>query len=139
MSDLTPQPGPGARLLGEHLGLEAPLDALAERHPPGDPLHRLARALRHSATELDAQYERAQQAGHGLRTLRTRRVERLSDPEATDAALAAAARELELAVEGYELMDTALTRLLDVYQDLAAAAVRCTCCSEPRSLVTRPR
>ncbi|WP_435208529.1 hypothetical protein [Streptomyces sp. bgisy034] len=111
-------PGPGTRLLAEHLGLGEPLTALAVRHPPGDRLHRLARALCQTATELDSGYWRAQQAGHQLRALRSRSA---SSPDETDALkeeISSAAGELESMLERCEVLDTALIRLLGVYQDL---------------------
>ncbi|MFE7277503.1 hypothetical protein [Streptomyces sp. NPDC057623] len=114
-------PGPGTRLLAEHLGLGEPLTALAVRHPPGDCLHRLARALCQTATELDTGYWRAQQAGRQLRALRRRPA---SNPDETDALkeeIISAAGELESMLERCEVLDTALIRLLGVYQDLVPA------------------
>ncbi|MBT2675215.1 hypothetical protein J7E95_31315 [Streptomyces sp. ISL-14] len=111
-------PGPGTRLLAEHLYLGDPPSALAVRHPPGDRLHRLARALCQTATELDTGYRRAHQAGHQLRALRSRLA---SDPDETDASkeeISSAAGELERMLERCEVLDTALIRLLGIYQDI---------------------
>ncbi|MEV0488839.1 hypothetical protein [Streptomyces atratus] len=63
-------PGPGVRLLAEHLHLTDPVIQLTARHPPGEREHRLARALIQTAAELDTVYEQAQQAGRELRILR---------------------------------------------------------------------
>ncbi|KUO19164.1 hypothetical protein [Streptomyces dysideae] len=114
-------PGPGTRLLAEQLGLGEPLTALAVRHPPGDRLHRLARALCQTATELDTGYWRAQQVGRQLRALRGRLA---SGPDGTDALkeeISSAAEELELMLERCEVLDTALIRLLGIYQDIVPA------------------
>ncbi|MBT2418071.1 hypothetical protein J7F01_08565 [Streptomyces sp. ISL-22] len=114
-------PGPGTRLLAEQLGLGDPLTALAVRHPPRDRLHRLARALCQTATELDIGYRRAQQAGHQLRALRSRLTPGPNDTDALNKEISSAAEELELMLERCEVLDTALIRLLGIYQYIVPA------------------
>ncbi|MER5541010.1 hypothetical protein ACWD4N_15705 [Streptomyces sp. NPDC002586] len=112
-------PGPGTHLLAEQLGLCDPVSALAERHPPGDRLRRVAHALRQSATELDAAYALAREAGRELRTLLVAGHEvavvlkRQINYEAA---------ELALALVLCEVVDTALIRVLGNYQDIVQAA-----------------
>ncbi|MEU6142383.1 hypothetical protein ABZ848_18670 [Streptomyces sp. NPDC047081] len=114
-------PGPGTRLLADQLALGDPLTVLTARHPPGDRLHRLARALCQTAGELDTAYGRVQQAGRELRALRGRLV---GDPEEIDALreeISSSAGELEVMLERCDVLDTALIRLLGIYQDVVPA------------------
>lgn len=115
--------GPGTRLLAEQLGLGDPLTALAVRHAPGEHLYRLARALCQTASELDAAYAWAQQTGRELRNLRGRHAAGTEELDAGRREIGPAAAELELALERCEVMDTALIRLLGVYQDLGSTLV----------------
>jgi hypothetical protein len=114
-------PGPGTRLLAEQLGLGDPLTALAVRHPPGDRLHRPARALRQTSTELDTGYGRAQQAGRRVRALRGRLAAGPDETEALRKEISSAAVELERMLERCEVLDAALIRLLGAYQDIVPA------------------
>ncbi|GAA2657565.1 hypothetical protein [Streptomyces vastus] len=114
-------PGPGTRLLAEQLGSDAPVTMLTARHPPGDPLHRLARALCQTATDLDAAYAQAQQAGRELRALRGRLATGTEGADDVSQKISSSAAELELMLERCEVSDTALVRLLGVYQDIAPA------------------
>ncbi|MFF4501600.1 hypothetical protein [Streptomyces sp. NPDC001401] len=114
-------PGPGTSLLAEQLGLGDPLSALTARHPPGDRLHRLARALCQTAAELDTGYGRAQQTGGELRALRGRLAAGSDETDALEEEISSSAGELELMLERCEVLDTALIRLLAVYQDIVPA------------------
>ncbi|MFC7305114.1 hypothetical protein ACFQVC_12895 [Streptomyces monticola] len=112
-------PGPGTRLLTEQLGLADPLAELAAHHPPGEHLQRLARALGQTAVDLDAAYTRARQAGSILRDLRAQRdIRHLVDE------IAAVAQELERELVRFDVIDTALIRLLAVYLDLTKETER---------------
>jgi hypothetical protein len=114
-------PGPGTRLLTEYLGSADPCALLADRHPPGSRLHRLARALGQCAGELDADFARAQQAGRELAALRRPDASSPGEVAAVRRAVEAAAVRLEMGLERCEAADTALIRLLAVYQDLGQA------------------
>lgn len=118
MTTTPDKPGPGARLLAQQPGLYNPLAALVAQHPSGDRLHSLARALVQTATELDAAYARAQEAGRRLRALRSRAVTGSEGADGLSPEVSSVAGELALTLERCDVMDTALIRLLGVYQDI---------------------
>ncbi|MFC7306797.1 hypothetical protein ACFQVC_21515 [Streptomyces monticola] len=113
--------GPGQRLLAEYLGVDDPMAALADRHPPGDRLHRLARALRQTAAELDGHYAASLQLQERLERLRCGPTNpgRLAE---SDKDVWQLALMVELAVERCDLTDTALVRLLAAYRELTPTA-----------------
>ncbi|MGW2317427.1 hypothetical protein [Streptomyces sp. NPDC001680] len=94
-------------------------ECLAERHPPGDRLHRVTHALRQTATELDAAYALAREAGRELRTLL---VVGHEVAVALKRQINYEAAELALALVLCEVVDTALIRVLGNYQDIVQAA-----------------
>jgi hypothetical protein len=76
---------------------------------------RLARALCQTATELDAAYARAQEAG---RELRGRLATGTEGDDDLNLGISSADAELELMLERCEVIDTALMRLSGVYQGI---------------------
>jgi len=95
----------------------------ATGHPPGGRLYRLVRALCQTASDLDAAYARAQQAGRELHDLRDRPAAGTEGADDVGQKIASTVAELvlELVLERCEAMDTALIRLLGDHQELGAA------------------